>query len=44
MHSLALAQGVFNAVAPEFLVVVDEGERQVDIEGVGPVGGRRPLP
>lgn len=44
MYLLALAQGVFNAVAPELLVVVDEGERQVDVQGVGPVGGRRPLP
>ena len=42
-HSLALAQGVFNAVPSELLVVVDEGEGEVDVERVGPVRGCRAL-
>lgn len=44
LYSLAFAQGVFHTVAPEFLVVVDEREGQVNIEGVGSVGCCRPLP
>ena len=44
MYSLAFAQGMFHAVAPELLVVVDEGEGQVDVEWVGSLGGRGPLP
>lgn len=44
LHSLAFAQGVFNTVAPELFVVVNEGEGQVNIEGVGPVRGCCPLP
>ncbi|TNN45656.1 hypothetical protein EYF80_044144 [Liparis tanakae] len=41
---LLWSRGVFHAVAPELLVVVDKGEGQVDIEGVGSIRGRRPLP
>lgn len=44
MFLLALAQGVLHAVASELLVVVDEGEGEVDVEGVGSVGGCRSLP
>lgn len=43
-HSLAFAQSVVDAVTPELLVVVDEGERQVDVERVGPLRSRRSLP
>lgn len=43
MLSPALAQGVLHAVTSELLVVVDEGEGQVDVERVGPVRGCRPL-
>ena len=42
--SLALAQGMLHTVPPELLVVVDEGEGQVDVQGVSPVRGRCPLP
>lgn len=38
-HSLALAQRVLHTVAAELLVVVDEGEGQVDVEWVGAVRG-----
>lgn len=41
---LAFAQGVLHAVASELLVVVNEGEREVDVERVGPVRGCCPLP
>ncbi len=44
MYSLAFAQGVFHTVAPELLVIVDEGEGQINIEGVGSVRGCCPLP
>lgn len=44
MYSLAFAQGMLHAVAPELLVVVNEGEGQIDVERVGSVGGCRPLP
>lgn len=44
MSLLAFAQRVFHAVASELLVVVNEGEREVDVEGVGSVGGCRSLP
>lgn len=44
MHSLAFAQGMFNTVAPELLVVVNEGEGQVNIQRVGSVWGCCPLP
>ena len=43
-HSLALAQGMLHTVPSELLVVVDEGEGQVDVQGVGPVRGCCPLP
>lgn len=35
---------MFHTVTSELLVVVDEGEGQVDVQGVGPVRGRRPFP
>lgn len=35
---------MFHTVAPELLVVVNEGERQVNIEGVGSVRGSRSFP
>lgn len=41
---LAFAQRVFHTVASELLVVVNEGEREVDIEWVGSVRGCCPLP
>lgn len=44
MYSLAFAQGVFHTVAPELLVVVNEGEGKVNIQGVGSVRGCCPLP
>lgn len=44
MDLLAFAQGVFHTVASELLVVVDEGEGQVNVEGVGSVRGCCPLP
>ena len=44
MDSLALAQGVFHTVASELLVVVDEGEGQVNVEGVGSVRSCCPFP
>lgn len=31
VYSLAFAQSVFHTMAPELLVVVDEGERQVNV-------------
>lgn len=34
---------MFHAVASELLVVVNEGEGQGDVEGVGPVGSCRAL-
>ena len=34
---------MFHAVAPELLVVVDEGEGQVNVEGVASVRGCCPL-
>lgn len=43
VYSLAFPQGMFYAVPSELLVVVNEGEGQGDVEGVGPVGSRRPL-
>lgn len=43
MYLLAFAQGMFHTVASELLVVVDEGEGQVNIEGVGSVRGCCPL-
>lgn len=43
VYSLAFPQGVLHAVTSEFLVVVDEGEGQGDVQGVGPVGSRCPL-
>lgn len=44
MSLLAFAQSMFHTVASELLVVVDKGERQVYIEGVGSIGGCCPLP
>lgn len=35
---------MFHTVASELLVVVDEGEREVDVERVGSVGSCCPLP
>lgn len=43
VYSLAFPQGMFYAVTSELLVVVNEGEGQGDVEGVGPVRSRRPL-
>lgn len=34
---LALSQGMLHAVAPELLVVVNEGEGQGDVQGVGSI-------
>lgn len=42
-HSLAFPQGMFHTVTSELLVVVNEGEGQGDVQGVGPVGSCRPL-
>lgn len=39
MYSLAFAQSMFNTVAPELLVVIDEGKGQINIEGVGSFWG-----
>lgn len=44
LYLLALAQGIFHAVASKLLVVVDEGEGQVYVEWVGSVRGRSSLP
>lgn len=44
LTSLAFTQRVFHTVASELLVVVNEGERKVDIEWVGSVRGCCPLP
>lgn len=41
---LAFTQRVFHTVASELLVVVNEGEREVDIERVGSVRGCCTLP
>lgn len=43
VYSLAFSQGMFYTVTSEFLVVVNEGEGQGDVQGVGPVGSCRPL-
>lgn len=43
-YSLAFAQGIFHTVASELLIVVDEGEGQVDVEWVGSVRGCGSLP
>lgn len=39
LYSLAFAQSMFHTVAPELLVVVNEGEGQVNIERIGSVRG-----
>ena len=44
LHSLALAQGVLHTVTSELFVVVNEGEGQVNIEGVGSVRSCCSLP
>lgn len=43
VYSLAFPQGMFYTVPSELLVVVNEGEGQGDVQGVGPVGSCRPL-
>lgn len=42
-YSLAFAKCVLHTVAPELLVVVNEGKGQVNIEGVGSIRGCCPL-
>lgn len=44
IYLLAFAQSMFYTVASELLIVVNEGERQVDIQGVGSARSCCPLP
>lgn len=43
MYLLAFAKGMFHTVASEFFVVVDKGEGQVYVKGVGSVRSCSPL-
>lgn len=43
LYLLAFAKGMFHTVASEFLVVVDKGEGQVYVKGVGSVRSCSPL-